>query len=61
MRRAPTGATFDLATIDVELIVRRRNVVRAAHGGHPTKDPLLPAVALVNDLRTGRASRRARS
>jgi 2-keto-4-pentenoate hydratase len=43
---------FDLATIDVELTIDERNVVHRA-GGHPTKDPLLPAVALVNDLRTG--------
>ncbi len=43
---------FDLETIDVELIVGERSVVHRA-GGHPTKDPLLPAVALVNDLRGG--------
>ena len=43
---------FDLETIDVELAVDGRTVVHRA-GGHPTKDPLLPAVALVNDLRAG--------
>jgi 2-keto-4-pentenoate hydratase len=44
--------TYDLANIEVELVFDGRTVVRR-EGGHPTKDPLLPALALVNDLRTG--------
>ncbi len=43
---------FNLETIDVELLIDGRSIVHHA-GGHPTKDPLLPAVALVNDLRVG--------
>jgi 2-keto-4-pentenoate hydratase len=43
---------FDLVTIDVELTIDGKSIVHHA-GGHPTKDPLLPAVALVNDLRAG--------
>jgi 2-keto-4-pentenoate hydratase len=42
---------FDLETLDVELLVDDRSIVHRS-GGHPTKDPLLPAVALVNDLRS---------
>jgi 2-keto-4-pentenoate hydratase len=42
--------TFDLAQLDAELTFNGRAIVRRT-GGHPTKDPLLPAVALVNDLR----------
>src|SRR5438067_2119212 len=41
---------FDLETLDVELVVDYHRIVHRT-GGHPTKDPLLPAVALVNDLR----------
>ncbi len=41
---------FDLETLDVELVVDDHRIVHRA-GGHPTKGPLLPAVALVNDLR----------
>jgi len=47
---------FDLETIDVELTIDGRTLVRRS-GGHPTKDPLLPAVALVNDLRGGSGTR----
>lgn len=43
---------FNLETIDVELLIDGRSIVHHA-GGHPTKDPLLPAVALVNDIRSG--------
>lgn len=42
----------DLGALDVELIIDERSIVRRS-GGHPTKDPLLPAVALANDLRSG--------
>ena len=48
----PTWRGFDLAALDVELSFDGQSIVRRT-GGHPTKDPLLPAVALVNDLRTG--------
>jgi 2-keto-4-pentenoate hydratase len=46
----PRWRTFDLAQADVELTFDANTIVRRT-GGHPTKDPLLPAVALVNDLR----------
>jgi 2-keto-4-pentenoate hydratase len=39
-----------LAEADAELTFDEQTIVRRT-GGHPTKDPLLPAVALVNDLR----------
>ena len=42
---------FDLSQLDVELALDEEVVVHRL-GGHPTKDPLLPAVAFVNDLRT---------
>ncbi len=48
----PRWRDFDLETLDVELTVDGQSIVHRA-GGHPTKDPLLPAVALVNDLRSG--------
>jgi 2-keto-4-pentenoate hydratase len=41
---------FDLAGLDAELNIDGQTIVRNI-GGHATKDPLLPAVALVNDLR----------
>jgi 2-keto-4-pentenoate hydratase len=41
---------FDLAKLDARLEVDGEVLVRRV-GGHPTKDPLLPAVDLVNDLR----------
>jgi 2-keto-4-pentenoate hydratase len=40
----------DLAHADVELFCNGHLLARKA-GGHPTGDPLLPAVALVNDIR----------
>jgi 2-keto-4-pentenoate hydratase len=42
---------FDLEALDVELVVDDHSIVHRS-GGHPTRDPLLPAVALVNDLRS---------
>ena len=42
---------FDLADLDAELAIGGRTIVRRT-GGHPAQDPLLPAVALVNDLRS---------
>jgi 2-keto-4-pentenoate hydratase len=47
----PRWRTADLAQVDVQLTFDGNTVVRHV-GGHPTKDPLLPAVALVNDLRS---------
>jgi len=44
--------SVDLSKLDAELTIDGVTIVHRA-GGHPTKDPLLPAVALVNDLRTG--------
>jgi 2-keto-4-pentenoate hydratase len=41
---------LDLATLDVELRIDGASVVRKV-GGHVAKDPLLPLVALANDLR----------
>ena len=41
---------FDFLGADVEVTFDAHTMVRRS-GGHPTKDPLLPAVALVNDLR----------
>lgn len=41
---------FDLSQLDVKLSLDGHAIVHRK-GGHPTKDPLLPAVALVNDLR----------
>jgi 2-keto-4-pentenoate hydratase len=46
----PEWRTFDLAQLSVELAVDGVAVVSRV-GGHPAGDPLLPAVALVNDLR----------
>ena len=46
----PRWREFDLETIDVELAIDGRTLVRRS-GGHASKDPLLPAVALVNDWR----------
>jgi 2-keto-4-pentenoate hydratase len=42
---------FDLARLAAELVIDDATVVNRV-GGHPTRDPLLPAVALANDLRT---------
>jgi 2-keto-4-pentenoate hydratase len=41
---------FDLAKLDARLEIDEGVLVRRV-GGHPTGDPLLPAVDLVNDLR----------
>ena len=41
---------IDLANVEVELAIDGMTVVRQM-GGHPSKDPLLPALALANDLR----------
>jgi 2-keto-4-pentenoate hydratase len=43
--------SVDLVSLDVELVADGESVVRQ-RGGHNAKDPLLPALALVNDLRT---------
>jgi 2-keto-4-pentenoate hydratase len=48
----PRWRDFDLATIGVELAIDGSTLVSQS-GGHASKDPLLPAVALVNDLRRG--------
>jgi len=48
----PRWREFDLERIDVGLTIDGLTLVRRA-GGHPTNDPLLPAIALVNDLRRG--------
>jgi 2-keto-4-pentenoate hydratase len=48
----PRWREFDLTAIEAELAIDGRSTVRRA-GGHPTKDPLLPAVALANALRAG--------
>jgi len=51
----PTRAdwrSFDLAGIEATLTIDGKEIVRRA-GGHVAGDPLLPAVALVNDLRRG--------
>ncbi|HEX9277665.1 MAG TPA: fumarylacetoacetate hydrolase family protein [Casimicrobiaceae bacterium] len=52
----PRWREFGLETIDVELTIDGRTLVRRS-GGHPTGDPVLPAVALVNDLRGGSGTR----
>jgi 2-keto-4-pentenoate hydratase len=39
----------DLATLEAALVFDDHEIVRR-RGGHPTRDPLLPAVALVNDF-----------
>jgi 2-keto-4-pentenoate hydratase len=41
---------FDLARLAADLAFDGTTIVHRV-GGHPTKDPLLPAVALANDLR----------
>ncbi len=48
----PRWRDFDLETIGVELVIDSGTIVRG-NGGHASRDPLLPAVALVNDLRRG--------
>jgi len=46
----PRWRDFDLETIGVELVVDGQALVRRS-GGHASMDPLLPAIALVNDRR----------
>jgi 2-keto-4-pentenoate hydratase len=46
----PRWREFDLATLEASLVIDGETVVRST-GGHVARDPLLPAVALVNDLR----------
>ncbi len=41
---------FDLSTLEARLEIAGQVIVRRT-GGHPAGDPLLPAIALVNDLR----------
>ena len=41
---------FDLANIEVRVAIDGREILRRV-GGHPSRDPLLPAIALVNQLR----------
>ena len=41
---------FDLSKLEARVEIDGAVIVRQV-GGHPTKDPLLPAVDLVNDLR----------
>jgi len=43
---------LDLVNLEVELVIDGQSVVRKI-GGHASKDPLLPAVSLANDLRLG--------
>jgi len=42
----------DLVNCDAELVVDGASIVRNI-GGHQAKDPLLPAIALANDMRSG--------
>ena len=46
----PRWREFDLVSIDVELSIDDRSIVRQG-GGHAAGDPLRPAIALVNALR----------
>ena len=48
----PDWRNFDLAKIEVTLAIGGREIARKS-GGHPTGDPLLPLLALANDLRSG--------
>jgi 2-keto-4-pentenoate hydratase len=48
----PDWTEFDLSTLAVTLTVDG-GVVHRAKGGHGSGDPLLPAVALANELRAG--------
>jgi 2-keto-4-pentenoate hydratase len=45
----PRWREFDLATLNASLVIDGKVIVRSI-GGHVAVDPLLPAVALVNDL-----------
>ncbi len=48
----PDWRGHDLAKLEAVLTIGGKEIVRKT-GGHVAVDPLLPAVALVNDLRTG--------
>ena len=48
----PDWRDFDLSTLKAILSINGRVVVEQV-GGHVTRDPILPAIALVNVLRTG--------
>ncbi len=54
VRGAPIAGwrRHDLAKLEVVLTIGGREIARRV-GGHSSGDPLLPAIALVNDLRTG--------
>ena len=47
----PRWREIDLEALDAQLSIDGQTLVHRA-GGHPATDPLLPALALVNDLRT---------
>lgn len=44
--------SFDLTTLDAELTIGGKSIVRRI-GGHPAGDPLLPALAWINERRAG--------
>lgn len=46
----PLADSSALANVEVSLTVNHREVIRH-NGGHPVSDPLLPALALINDAR----------
>jgi 2-keto-4-pentenoate hydratase len=58
-RAIPAWRTIDLSSLDVELRLDGNAIVRRT-GGHVAKDPLLPAIALVNDLRAAAGVRAGR-
>lgn len=48
--RRPDWQAIDLAGLEARLIINGKEIVRQV-GGHATKDPLIPAIDLVNALR----------
>ena len=48
--RRDDWSAIDLAGLEASLVVNGKEIIRQI-GGHPTKDPLIPAIALVNALR----------
>lgn len=48
----PDWRRHDLSKLEATLTMGGKEIVRRI-GGHSTRDPLLPAIALVNDLRRG--------
>lgn len=48
--RRPDWQSIDLAALEASILINDREIVRRI-GGHPTKDPLIPAISLVNALR----------